>query len=243
MRSFLLFIFAGLLSFSPALACRPMLTDDCGVIPRGSLLLETGVLSYSQSISSSQTLATTVTYGIAPNTQIAVDLPYCRISSNGNAVAGIGDVNVKAKVQISEAEINPFGFSFTVGSKLNNGDVNQGLGSGQSELFANAVLTRPTRFGAVHLNLGYTLTGVLSNYAAYNPINLSAILEYNLAEQTKIFSEIAGMTSQATAPLQLTLGLNKSFSEYLTLDCGAYFGLTDAVPKSIYTMGVTASLI
>jgi hypothetical protein len=219
----------------PAGACRPLVNDDCFVIDQGAFQLESGVVSFSQGQTDTQSLATTFTYGLLPNAQFALDLPYSRIMSGSNSADGLGDVNVKTKIQLLEAGEKSLGFSLSIGSKLGNGDAAKGLGNGETDFFANTVLTRLTGFGAVHFNLGYTLTSV------FNPVNFGAALEYCFPSEIKVLSELAGSTSpNGPSPLQLNLGINKNISNSVTLDSGIYLGLTDALPNKVFTMGLTA---
>jgi hypothetical protein len=225
---------------SPAFACRPLTTDDCPVIDQGKFQIESGSSTYSYNSVDTISLMNTFTYGVTPNAQIAVDVPYTQITGAGNKLSGLSDVNIKTKIQVVVADDHLFGVSVLLGSKLNNGDDNQGLGTGQIDLFANSIITRATNFGAIHLNLGYTSLGQPSNSPRLSQLNYGVAMEYNLPAGSKLLSEISGAAIQnADGPLQFTLGINKNLADQFVLDGGAIFGLSPASPNKIYALGLT----
>jgi len=225
---------------TPTFACRPLTTDDCPVIDQGKFQIESGVSAYSYNSADNTSFLNTLTYGLLPNAQLAVDVPYTQITGAGGKLSGLSDVNIKSKIQFLSADDHPFGVSFVLGSKLNNGDSSQGLGTGQIDLFANSIITRATNFGAIHLNLGYTSLGQPSNSPRLSQLNYGVAMEYNLPAGSKLLSEISGAAIQnADGPLQFTLGINKNLADQFVLDGGAIFGLSPASPNKIYALGLT----
>ena len=226
---------AGLLLAAPALACRPLVTDDCPVIERGSFQWEFGVMNYSESSTDTRNITNVVTYGWLPRTNLVAEFPYFTVRSSAQTLSGMGDIILKAKHNLVDAENNPVGFSVSLGNNFSNGDQAKGFGDGKNNLFAHAILTRPLPFGAAHFNLGYTFTDALANFGA--------ALEANLPSDAKFLSEIAGERDQTGAgPINLVLGLNKVLNTQIIMDGGLHFGLTDSGPKQMYTVGLTALL-
>ncbi len=226
---------AGLILTAPALACRPLVTDDCPVIERGSFQWEFGVLNYSENSLDTRNITNVVTFGWLPRTNLVAEFPYFTVRGSAQTISGMGDIILKAKHNLISPEDQPVGFSISLGNNFSNGDIGNGFGDGKDNLFAHAILTKPLPFGAAHANLGYTFTDALANFGA--------ALEANLPSDAKFLSEIAGERDQTGAgPVNLVLGLNKVLNSQIIMDGGLHFGLTDSGPKQMYTVGLTASI-
>ena len=242
----IIFVFS-LLLCSSALACRPLTVDDCPPTERGKVGLESGLTSTRSTGTDYLSGITTVKYGLLDNLDIGVDLPYLRyIPAGGTAVSGPGDASVKAKIAVIPSTDHFAGLSFTAGAKLNTGDTAQGLGSGATDYSFNSILTKEwTRF-ALHLNLGYTLTGQTAGQNLRNVVNYGCAFETALAAGTKLLGEVYGATNSdpasAVNPLAATLGANKEVLPGLTADVGWSVGLNDAAPNRILTVGLTGTI-
>jgi hypothetical protein len=223
---------AGLL-LSPALAIRPLVTDDAPVLMPGMYQWEFGVLNYSENELDTRNITNVVTFGWLPRTNLVAEFPYFTVRGNAQNISGMGDIILKAKHNLIRPEDYPVGFSLSLGNNFSNGDTGKGFGDGKDNLFAHAILTKPLPFGALHANLGYTFTDALTNFGA--------ALEMNLPAEAKLLSEIAGERDQTgSGPINLLLGLNKVWNSQVTMDGGLHFGLTDSGPKQMYTVGLTA---
>jgi hypothetical protein len=224
---------AGLFLSLPALALRPLVTDDAPVLGPGFFQWEFGVLNYSENSVDTRNVSNVVTYGWLPRTNLVAEFPYLTVRGSAQTLSGMGDIILKAKHNLMDPENNPVGFSVSLGNNFSNGDQAKGFGDGKNNLFAHAILTKPLPFGAAHANLGYTFTDALANFGA--------ALEANLPSDAKFLSEIAGERDQTGAgPINLVLGLNKLLNSQITMDGGLHFGLTDSGPKQMYTFGLTA---
>jgi len=83
---------AGLLLAAPALACRPLVTDDCPVIERGSFQWEFGVMNYSESSTDTRNITNVVTYGWLPRTNLVAEFPYFTVRGSVQTLSGMGDI-------------------------------------------------------------------------------------------------------------------------------------------------------
>jgi hypothetical protein len=231
-----------------AWACRPLTVDDCPPTEKGKIVIESGFSSfktpnYDRNVSE----VTSLKYGILDNMDVGIDLPYLNYTQTGTQnVSGLGDTTVKAKISVLPSEGNFAGLSFTAGAKLTNGNANQGLGTGATDYSVNSILTKELDKIALHLNLGYTITGQPAGQTLRNAVNYGCAFEAPTIAGATLLGEIYGATNPDPASdlnsLTATLGANKEIRPGLTADAGFSVGLNDAAPQNIVMVGFTTQI-
>ena len=81
-----------LLFASSAFACRPLGTEDYGVVDRGNWQLESGItLVTNRDNSGTNTLDECLHYGIWDHVEAALEMPYLGLNSKNLSQSGLGD--------------------------------------------------------------------------------------------------------------------------------------------------------
>lgn len=226
-------------------AYRPLGTEDAGVAGKGVAQTE---ISWDylrwKNDDMEQVLMLVPIYGLTDNLELSVEIPYLlHYPDTGNQETGVGDINIVAKYLIMEGnDVVP---AFTVKGvvKLDNGDKDRGLGSGDKDYSAVAVASKTVSRMTVHGMFGYTRIG------KKNDENLRDITLYGIAadlavsEPFHILAELNGNRhSDSTAnddPRNVLAGVTYKVSDHLTLDAAYRWGLSDATPKWSTTIGAS----
>lgn len=184
-------------------------------------------------------------YGLTDNLELSVEVPYLFHNPKvGGFEDGIGDLNLVAKyILIKEGDKNP---AFTVKGvvKLDNGDYDRGLGSGDKDYSIFAVASKTISQVTVHGHAGYTWIGDKKDKSLRDITIYGIAVDYTLAEALHILAEINGnrhpdRTTEEDDPRNALAGLTYRVSDNLTLDAAYRWGMSDSVPDWSTTMGVS----
>lgn len=229
----------------PVFACRPLATDDCFTVSKGSMLLESGVAGATVTgFDQTMNWVTSFKYGLFDNMDVGIDIPIVSIiPKNGDNSVGFSDLVLKTKINIIPLENHFASVAMVFGSKLANGNANSGLGSGATDFFVSSIFTKDLKNSKIHVNLGYSLIGKPAGSTLKDIIGYGISYEYLGIENVGILGEIYGNTNSdptvSINPLELLIGGNMKIQPGIIADVGVAFGLSDVSPKNRYTIGLT----
>lgn len=226
---------------SPLSACRPLALDDCPPVEKGRISLESGITS-TQGPSSDQSMneTTSLKYGIADGADAGIDIPYLLLKqADGSYAQGIGDVTLKSKVSMIDHLSSWAGLSCVIAGKLSNGDPAKGLGSGFVDYGITAITTKALGESLIHANIGYTVTG---DSSLRNSWQYGCSCLFPVAKGLHLAGEIIGGTNPDPGDGRGLLSTQVGFCREIggiILDAGMNFGLSDANPANVITLGIT----
>ena len=243
------FVLPGLLLFfmaGNALAYRPFGTEDAGVAGKGVAQTE---ISWDylkwENDDLEQGFLLVLIYGLTDNLELSVEVPYLFHNPKaGGSKDGIGDINVAAKyLLVQEGDKNP---AFTVKGavKMDNGDFDKGLGSGDKDYSLFAVASKTIGQVTVHGHLGYTWVGDKKDKNIGDITLYGIALDYTLMESFHILAEINGnrhpdRITEEDDPRNALAGITYKVSDRFTLDAAYRWGLSDSVPDWSTTIGAS----
>ena len=239
--SIMVFIFYPTSSF----AYRPFSTEDAGVAGKGVAQFEVSwdYLKWKNKDKENVFLFVPI-YGITENIELSVEIPYLFHSpAEGDRVDGIGDINLVGKyLLINEGEKNP-AFALKGVVKLNTGDYDKGLGSGDRDFSVFAVASKGFGNLTAHAQLGYTWVGDKRDENLRNIYLYGLALDYGITETFHLVGEINGNRhpdrARAEDPRNILLGVTYKLSEKFTFDFAIRRGLTTSTPDWSTTTGVS----
>lgn len=242
-------VLAGLFLFfmaGNAFAYRPLGTEDAGVAGKGVAQTEMSwdYLKWKND-DVEQVFMLVPIYGLTDNLELSVEIPYLFHNPKaGGSEEGIGDINVVAKyLLIQEGDKKP-AFAVKAAVKMDNGDYDRGLGSGDKDYSLFVVASKTIGQVTVHGQVGYTWAGDEENSNLRDITLYGIAFDYAVTEPLHILAEINGnrhpdRTSEEDDPRNALAGLTYKVSDNLTLDAGYRWGLSDSVPDWSTTLGVS----
>jgi len=142
-------------------AFHPLITDDTGTQGKGKFQLEVnGEYGHDNEdgvIKNTTQVATTLTYGIIDNVDVAIGIPYQYIRTKDSEGTtrhdGVSDLSIDLKWRFYEKD----GFSLALkpGITLPTGDHERSLGSGRLTYGMFFIATQEIKPLAIHANLGF----------------------------------------------------------------------------------------
>ncbi|MFA5879176.1 MAG: transporter [Candidatus Margulisiibacteriota bacterium] len=244
----ILFLLILIILAKPALACRPLLTDDSAPVRNGKIQIESGLISsYQRYIDYDSIILNSIKYGISNSIDFGIDVGYENLQIvDFDPVAGFTDLVFKSKINILTPENNFVGISALIGTKINSADYEKFLGSGSTNYFANLIFTKLFGDHKLHLNVGYALIGDSPDEDFLDMLNYDLAFEYKLVETVCLVGEIVGTTNPHrylySQILLANLGANWQLSPTFVLDIGYGVGLNNTSLKNYFTTGVTINL-
>ena len=233
-----------LLAFcSPALAARPLSTDDAGTVEKGHLEVESG-FEYADKSDDEYNWAASFKCGLGERWDMGMEIPYQYIEvSESDDVDGLSDISFSSKYRfLDEAEGFPaLALSFSI--KTKSGSEDKGLGTGEIDYAINTILTKELNKIIGHLNLGYTYVGTPKGQSHDDVFSYSLALEYPFNDRLNIVGELSGETNFEgdfdDNPFVGLLGLNYAFSDIATFDFGVGWQISKASPDFTIVTGLT----
>jgi hypothetical protein len=99
-------------------------------------------------------------YDLTERIEFSLEFPYTSFRSNESEDEdGLSDITLVLKTLLFPEENTTPAFLLKSVVKLNNGDYDRGLGSGDKDVGFVLVVTKNTGMSTFHGNLGYTFTG------------------------------------------------------------------------------------
>ena len=230
-----------------AFAYRPLGTEDAGVAGRGVAQIEVSwdYVKWENGDMENIFLFVPV-YGVTNNLELSAEVPYIFHSpDSGKDEEGAGDINLVAKyLLLDEGAYTP---AFTIKGvvKLDNGDYDKGLGSGDRDYSAFAVFSKTVASFAFHAHIGYARVGDRKDENLRDITLYGFAADYAMNERCHIVAEINGNRhTDRTAdenPGNALVGVIYRVSDTLFLDAAVRRGLTDASPEWSTTAGISLS--
>ena len=220
---------------SPALAARPLVTDDLGTVDKGKFELEIGYNSTTPKTGgvTSNGLTGQIKYGIMPNFDIGIEGPHSITEP-----AGVGDMILHFKVKLFEAGDND-GITGRIDIKTCTGDSSCGLGSGYTDYVAMIIASKAFGDIRTHYNLGYTLVGLPAGEPEANTFNYSAATEKELVPGIDLVGEYYAVSSAAGTSSNLQAGGRWQCLDAFRIDIGYSLALNDS-SDNVISAGFTA---
>lgn len=244
-------VLSGLLLFfvvGKVSAYRPLGTEDAGVAGKGVAQTEVSwdYLKWNDDELNHESVFMLVPiYGLTENLELSVEIPYLiHDLKGGSSQEGIGDVNLVAKyLLIEEGEKNP-AFAVKGVAKLDNGDYDNGLGSGDKDYSLFAVASKAIGPVTLHGQFGYTWVGDEEDSNLRDITLYGLAIDYALTEPFHILAELNGnrhpdQTAEEEDPRNALAGVTYKVSDNLTLDAAYRWGLSDSVPDWSTTVGAS----
>lgn len=222
-------VFIALLA-APALAARPLATDDVPVVAPGVFEIEEGVEYGIPRGNAPSTLfvINSIKRGILPFLDLGIEFPLFF----GNP-SGVGDLAFKGKYQFND------GYSLGFNLKSASADQASGLGSGNPEYQVYLIRSLELSGALAHFNLGGTFSQ-RNTYLLYR-----AALECPLHRSFgSLVFEVVGAYDPnlpiLASPFDILVGLIKiAVDDLFILDLGLDFGLTESSPAYRGVVGLT----
>lgn len=224
---------------------RPLGTEDCGMPGKGGSQLEVSwdYLKWKND-DREHIYLIKPTFGLTDMFSLSLEVPYLVHNPDaGSPEEGIGDINLVGKyLLITEGENHP-AFAVKGIVKFDNGDYDNGLGSGDKDYTLVAVATKSFGNAAFHANFGYTRIGDNKDENLRDITLFGFAVDYTVTEPVHLLAEINGNRhpdrTETEDPRSALLGVTYKVSEKLTLD-GAYrWGLSNSYPEWCTTVGAT----
>ncbi|MBI3008958.1 MAG: transporter [Candidatus Omnitrophica bacterium] len=229
-------------------AGRPFSTEDAGVAGKGVAQLEIGA-EYARQTNGDKEYASLFVpvYGLTELMEFSAEFPHKLTNfKEGGDEEGLEDVSLVLKTLIVEEVDNTPAFLVKTVVKLDNGNKDKGLGSGDKDLGMAAVATKSIGSLTFHANFGYTFVGkdfdpTLKDYILYGVAG-----EYAVGDKARLMMELYGESNShfdADAfkhhDLQALLGSTYQLTERIVFDAAIKIGLTDDSPDYGLTSGVS----
>jgi hypothetical protein len=154
---------------------------------------------------------------------------------------GFSDTELKLKFRpFDEKDWRP-AFALTGTLKIPTASKSRGLGSGQTDIGINAILTKNlSERLAIHLNLGYTFIG---EDRVNNELNYGLACQFIISDKLAIVGEVTGTNNHNGAhgddPLSGFIGTYYLITKKIIWDAGLEIGMNRAAPDFRFTIGLT----
>ncbi|MEK6546057.1 MAG: transporter [Nitrospinota bacterium] len=244
----LTFIFASLSNIlipELSFAYRPLGTEDVGVAGKGVTQMEMSweYLKWKKD-DREQIFLLVLIYGVSERLEASAELPYLLQNPKERASQeGIGDMNLVAKyLFLQETEKTP---AFTVKGmvKLDNGNFEKGLGSGDRDYSLFAVASKNRDNLSIHAHFGQTWIGNKNNKNMRDITLYGLAIDAGVTENFHLLGEINGNRHpdihEANDPRNALMGATYRISSRLTLDMAYKWGISDASPEWNTSVGMT----
>ncbi len=228
-------------------AYRPLGTEDAGVAGKGVTQMELSwdYLKWNKK-DKEQIFLFVPIYGATERIELSAEIPYLvHHFEPGSGTEGIADVNLAGKyLLVPESEGSP---AFTAKGviKLDNGDFEKGLGSGDRDYSIFAVVSITVTDIIIHGQLGYTWIGKEKDPNLNNIYLYGVALDYAITEAFHMVGEINGNRHPDRTinehPRLILLGATYKLSQKLTADFAVRQGLTNTTPDWSTTAGVSVT--
>jgi hypothetical protein len=225
---FLLFLLS-----SPVLASRPMITDDFYTVAAGGYELEVGYAAIQTQAAPVSGADLSFKRGILTNLDLGLEVPYALSSPSG-----LNDILLHAKYRLWGRGAEE-GLTGRVDYKFNNGDVSQGLGSGDNDYCLMLIYSKMFGSTKAHLNLGHVRVGINGSVQSDDYFAYAFALEHPVwGEKGDIVAEYVANNAASPGPALIQLGARYLVAQGLKLDAGYSVGLNNNTIKNSLTAGI-----
>lgn len=238
---FMIFISGGVLAY------RPLSTEDAGVAGKGVAQTELSwdYLKWDNSDMKDEKIFLAVPiYGLTDSIELSVEIPYLTHNlTAGGSEEGLGDLNLVAKyLLVPGGKDNP-SLAIKGVVKLDNGDFDKGLGSGDKDYSIVAVTSDTTGSLTGHIHFGYTWIGKSRSNNLRDITIYGIALHYAMTDNYHLLAEYNGSRHSDTTInediVMALAGLTYNISDKITFGAAYRWGLSDSAPKWSTSTGLT----
>lgn len=222
---------------------RPLDTDDGYVLEKGTYYISSGLLfNKINSKNKEYVIKNTIGAGITNNFEVSAFIPVAYIDPDARDKAeGLGDIIIRPEFSLLKEQGNTPAMSLALWLNLRNGEQSKGLGAEECNYTFTLQISKNIAPFTFHLNFGYIFVGEPSGQDLDNVISYNTALEYALTKELVLVGELFGKTNPdplaTDDPLDALLGVMYKLSPHITLDFGAWAGLTNASSDYKLTCG------
>ncbi|MBM2839146.1 MAG: hypothetical protein HW415_1771 [Deltaproteobacteria bacterium] len=233
-----------LLAASNSFAYRPLTTEDAGVAGKGVAQAEVSWDNIKWKNSDKEDIYLLVPiYGLTENLELSVEIPYhYHKPSSDPSEEGTGDINIVAKYILVPGGTESPAFAVKGVVKMDNGDYDRGLGSGDKDYSIVAALSETVGQLTGHAQIGYTWTGDKKDKRLDMTL-YGAALDYALSDFIHILAEVTAERHperlEHENPLIALTGITYKVSDSLVVDAAYRWGLNDSVRFTSTTVGAS----
>ncbi|VVE58039.1 transporter [Pandoraea iniqua] len=236
-----LLILAAALAPLGANAMNPLVTDDTGTQDTGNWQLELSSEWTSLVNARQQQWNSTLTYGVLPNLDIAIQAPYQRNRPDGAGwTNGFADPQLQAKWRFLEGDHWSLGLKPFV--TLPTASHDRGLGNGRATTGANLLMQYDLDRWTFLANAGYVWNDNRDGNRK-NLWNASAAVLFSVTDKFRVALDVGYQTNtdptSTTRPAYALVGAIYSPTKDLDLDVGYKRGLNPASLDHSVQAGVT----
>lgn len=219
---------------------RPSFSSDTSTTAPGTFELEAGA---TLDPGDSAAVPMALKYGVGERTEVYVGLsPYQVLERPGEDGEGLGDTLLGLRHRFWESEADTSA-ALQLSTKLPTGDDDEGLSSGEYDLFAAGILTHA--FDERSALTAYYELGFLGDPASSDVDDQHAFalaLSRTLPSNYGTFFELAEVFGPHDVdPIVATLGVTKALSRSVVFDVGLALGLNDDAPDVQLLVGFTVN--
>lgn len=228
---------------APAWASHPLVTEDTGVLGKGTwefeLHGERARDSEAGVTKRRSDAAAKLGYGVAEKLDVELELPYVREATNGDVAQGRGDASLSLKWRFHESE--GFSLAFKPDLLLPTGRDEVGLGAGRVRWVANLAASYERGKFELLGHLGYThnRNRIGERTSLWHA---SAALLYALTEKLRLVADYGRDSSPdptgGAHSRELVVGTTYAISERMDLGVGIKKGLSDAAHDKSVRAGI-----
>lgn len=232
-----------------AFAFRPLGTEDAGVAGKGVVQVEVSwdYLKWDNAeLDQEKVFQVVPIFGITESLELSIEIPYnVHDLKSGGSEEGTGDINAVAKYLLIPGGKDAPAFTLKGVVKMDSGDYDKGLGSGDKDYSIIAVTSDTVGQLTGHIHFGHTWIGKKKNENLRDITLYGVALEYAMTDEFHLVGEYNGSRHpDSTAkedPRSALAGFTYKVSEKLTFDAAYRWGLSDSVPKWGTTVGASIS--
>lgn len=236
-----------LLSAGNLFAYRPLGTEDAGVAGKGVIQAEVSwdYLKWdNDELDQEKVFQVVPIFGVTESLELSIEIPYhTHDIKGGGSEEGTGDINLVAKYLLVEGGKDSPAFTLKGVVKMDSGDSDKGLGSGDKDYSLVAVTSDTVGPLTGHIHFGYTWIGKKMNESLRDITLYGVALDYAASDEFHLLAELNGFQhSDSTAkedPRTALAGFTYKVSDSLTIDAGYRWGLTESAPKWSSTVGAS----
>lgn len=246
MRKFLI-IFILNLSFvicllSFAYAMRPLYTEDTLMAPFHKLVIESGCLLLTNRDGSGlQEIITEASYGLSPQAEVSLTLPYISRQAEGGNYDGLSNGVFNVKYDFFSAGDGKISAGYLFGIQLKSNDTGNGLNADKNDITNMLIYSQDIGFCKYLLNFGYTFDDERAGQPQNDFIIYDAAMIKPLNDRVNFAGEVQYSKNTYTMDIfgETAIGLNYRLSDRLTLDTALGCGLNENSSSSNFVFGVT----
>jgi len=226
-------VFVLFLASTPVFAARPLITDDFYTVPQGNYEIEAGYSSVQNPASAVNGLNLSVKRGFSPNFDLGIEVPYTTSSPSG-----LNDMYLHLKYSFwkkSEDE----GITGRVDFKSNNGNISQGLGSGDNDYCLMLIYSKMIGDTKMHLNMGHVNVGLNAGLPTDDYFAYALAFEHPVwGGRGDVVAEYVANNAVIPNPAFVQIGMRCLVAEGIKVDAGYGFGLNNNSTRNSLTAGI-----